>query len=626
MSRYAGLYGHALSNEEWAGFARSSSYDGSHGLTLLWRTPHVVFFGEARAAFAHHQPSGAALIGDIRLDDRQALARELSLGVNLAETPDADLFLASYLRWGEECLERVRGDFAFAIYDPTRCAVFCARDPFGVKPFFYRMDRDRLWFGSDTKNLGPQSRRRLNEMEVLRFVAGDAPTGENTVYLDSLRLLAGRRLWAQQSAITCSPFYELRPTAIDGDPAEIFRELFTASVNQRLRGAKSPGAMLSGGLDSSSIAVVAAQLLGEEGGLNTFSRVFDDTPQWNERRFIEAVVAHANVKPTLLPSDLLDPFADLDTILEEQDGPFLAPGLALSRPIYKAATRAETDVLLDGHGGDEVVSHGWGRLGELARRGRFIKLWAEAKGISGAYNDPPHQIAFRALMQHAGARALIKGARRARRLMRGAAIPETRSPARYLNPETAAENDFEARWRADALGASASGQDERNLHRAMLIDPLQPYAMEVLHQNASALGVDARYPFWNRRLIEFCLGLEAKHKLDGGWSRLVLRRSMEGLLPPEVQWRRDKLDFSPHLVGGLLHHSRPAIESALEQTSSRLGDFVNLPEIRKAYERMRALGTAADGWDVQTVWRTVVLARWLEQSARPVDYEMRSRP
>jgi asparagine synthase (glutamine-hydrolysing) len=278
-------------------------------------------------------------------------------------------------------------------------------------------------------------------------------------------------------------------------------------------------------------------------------------------------------------------------------------------------------VLLDGHGGDEVVSHGYGRLRELAAAGRGVDLWREVPADADRYGTAPAWRLYAAYLANFGPAApvlvaLRRAAVRVQRRARRAFGQGERRPAwsRFIDPDFARRTDAVARFRVHA--AVANRLTEREHHLGLLTAGLQPYALEVLDKVAAAAGVEARYPFWDKRLVEFCLGLPADAKLSGGFSRMVLRKAMDGILPAAVQWRRDKFDFTPHLTRGMLAHHRPVLDSVLLDDAEDIGGYVDLAAVREAYRRMAARGERADGYDVQAVWRAVALALWLRRQRR----------
>ena len=563
-----------------------------------------------------------AVTADVRLDNRDELSS--ALGLVDRSMSDAALILAAYRRWGDDCPNRLLGDFAFALWDGRRAALLCARDHFGVKPFYYHASAECFAFASEIKALLtlPNSPHKINEAQIADFLTAVVPDSTSTLYSDILRLPAGHQLVVTSFHRRLQPYWRMEASGsvLEGDPAEQFRDIFSAAVRCRLRGSRLIGAMLSGGLDSSSIACVAARILQEEkvGPLPTFSLVFDQTPAWNERIFIEAVVAQGGFDPCFLASDLIPVFAGFDQVLAEQDGPVLAPGLAINRQIYHAAANHGVRVLLDGHGGDEVVSHGFGRLRELAGAGQWVDLWLQVRGEANIYGTPAWRI-FAAYLSHFGPsrhifRPVFRVAQRGLRLFRRGRQHSENRPVwnRFINPDLAARTDAADRYRTQ-WASMTDYKSEREHHFKTLSTPLQPYALEVLNKAAAGAGVEARYPFWDKRLVEFCLALAADTKLKDGWPRMILRQAMNGILPSAVQWRRDKFDFTPHLVRGMLAHHRPMLDRILLEDVEDIGGYVDLAEVAGSYRRMLQEAESTNGYDVQAVWRTVVLALWLHQ-------------
>ena len=277
-------------------------------------------------------------------------------------------------------------------------------------------------------------------------------------------------------------------------------------------------------------------------------------------------------------------------------------------------------MLLDGHGGDEVVSHGYGRLRELAAAGRWMNLWREVRGEADIYGASPLKT-FALYISHFGPSARIlrplgRTTRYAlRRLRRSRRQTDTRPGwgwSGFINPDLAVRTDVVARSRAQR--ASLAGcTTERERHLAALSGSLRAYSLEVLDKAAAGAGVEARYPFWDKRLAEFCLALPSDAKLSDGWSRMILRQAMEGILPSSVQWRRDKHDFTPLLLRGMLDHHRSMLDDILIDNGDVVGGYVDLPAVVSAYRRIAERPEAANGYDVQAVWRTVALALWLRQ-------------
>ncbi|WP_349513919.1 asparagine synthase-related protein [Erythrobacter sp. NFXS35] len=350
--------------------------------------------------------------------------------------------------------------------------------------------------------------------------------------------------------------------------------------------------------------------------------VFHEPERSNERPFVDHVIATGGFASRVLELDGYRPLADLEALLEDCDGPTHAPNLACMRRAVGAAKESGIGVLLDGHGGDEVVSHGYGLLGELAARGSWLSLWREARAAADNYGR-----SSLVLTRRVAARQNRVDAQILARLL--APLDRTTSrtdgdPAHLLSRDLIDRSGFKERLRSFAKPEAAVGEQQQ--HHAVLTSALQPYAFEVHAAFYRSMGVEARYPFWDRRLVEFCLGLPAHEKLSGGWSRLVLRRAMAGIVPAPVLARRDKLDFTVHLARGLAVHHRDRIHALFaDDPGNRLADYCDLGAARSAFAAICADPDAAPGRQVQMVWRAIALGTWLAM-LRAAATQSQSRP
>ncbi|HEU5209047.1 MAG TPA: asparagine synthase-related protein, partial [Longimicrobiales bacterium] len=311
---------------------------------------------------------------------------------------DADLILAAYARWGERCTEHLVGDFAFALWDPARQSLFCARDPMGVRPFYYLQSDTRFCFAFDLRTLlqlrgAPAA---FDRQRIIHFLLNTDAGRERTFYQDVRRLPAAHRLLRTPATLSLQRYWEpdvaseirLRD---DAEYAEAFRDLFAQAVHARLADQGPTAATLSGGLDSSSIVCMARQLLDAGAPLHTISLVFPDLPPdalrlIDERRYIETVTQGSGLTAHEVRGDRISPLADARRIVQTLHEPFSAPNLYLHWAMFGAAADAGCSVLLDGFDGDSAVSHGLGRLDDLlagddwATYEREVRAFAERRG------------------------------------------------------------------------------------------------------------------------------------------------------------------------------------------------------------------------------------------------------
>ncbi|MDX8439185.1 lasso peptide isopeptide bond-forming cyclase [Mesorhizobium australafricanum] len=561
-----------------------------------------------------------AITADCRLDNRDELLARL--GQRDRSVADAVLIMRAYLKWGEACPTYLQGDFAFAIWDGERRALFCARDHFGVKPFYYHSTDRRFAFASE---IGPILAldgvgRRLSEHQISGFLAGLPDDPQATPYAEIFRLPARHSMMVADRQVALRRYWQIEPSQRPPRPdaAEEFRHLFAQSVENRMRGTSAVGAMLSGGLDSSSIACLAGLRAAakRDPKLKTFSLIFDKGSSMDEKPFIDAVLDDNPLDATLIAVGNYAPFAEFERILQEQEGTFLAPGLSLTRDLYRMAGAKGVKVLLDGHGGDEVVSQGHGHLHELANAGWWLELWRELHSAANTYGEGMLSLYFKFLTIYGPAWRIARMRAMAKRLagkMRHRPARAQRAWAGVVNPELARRTDLAERFHRSGYMPAAVSASEALTHRWLLSTGLVPHAFEVLDKAAANFGVEPRYPFWDKPLVEFCLALPGEEKLKDGFGRHVLRRAMQGVLPPAVQWRRDKIDFTANLVKGMLGNHRELLDSLLISDSERIAPYVNLPEVNAAYDRMLRQPEQATLPDVQHVWRTVSLSLWLRQ-------------
>ena len=582
------------------------------GHRSLWTTPESV---TERLPMADREES-VVVTADARIDNRDELFRVLGFGGRPSrEVSDGELILAAYARWGERCPEHLLGDFAFAVWDRRRQTLFCARDHFGVKPFYYHRSPRVFAFASEIKALLclPGVPRRLNEVRVADYLLPILEDMEITFYEGILRLPPAHTLTVSPEGAEPRRFWSLDPSrelrlGSDEAYAEAFRELFTEAVRCRLRSAFSVGAMLSGGLDSSSIVCVARRLLAEAGGarLHTISAIFEDAPECDERRFINAVVAQNGVRPHYLRGDAITPLTGIDRVLWDHDEPFWNLYMYMHRGLLETAHHAGVRILLDGFGGDGVVSYGTLRLAELARAGRLKTLATEVMGLSRRLERPPWTIV--------------------RQQVVGALTPEpVRSAWRWLlrrNEPLWARNrtlkvDFARRIglaeRVEALldGRSRSPRTARESHWRELTSGVNAFGFEVFGAAGAAFPLDLRYPFFDRRLAEFCLALPPEQKLASGYPRMIARRALAGVLPEEVRWRSGKADFSPNFMRGLLGLDRELVEDVVLRDPSTIEAYVDVAALRDAYRRCAGRGVQPEAL---AVWGAVTLALWLRRT------------
>jgi len=571
------------------------------------------------------------IVCDARIDNRKELIGLLDLEDKAQDgIGNGEIILAAYEQWGERCPEMLLGDFAFVIWDGRRELLFCCRDHFGVKPFHYCLTRDSFYCASEIKALMAldQIPVDLNQRMIAEHIVGAYQSREETCYRDIMRLPPGHRLTVDSRGARVEAYWRLDPNReirmkSDREYAEAFRELFTEAVRCRLSDLPV-GSTLSGGLDSSSIACVASSLLATNGGgpLVSFSAVFDDVRECDERHFIDCLLDRYPIEPNYVKGDQIGPLTDLNLMLWHEDKPVFGPNLFIHWGLFKAARERGIRVMLDGFDGDSVVSHGYQYLNELASERRWLRLVSETVMVSKRFKQSPwqplsgylrHYAINPAVSRSKSLRAIRYGWRA---LMRrsGRKSPEksARHWAALINPDFIRRAGIEHRLKSFQKVQAESSSSERDGHYLTLTQHSLPLAFETLDCAAAAFSTEVRYPFWDKRLVEFCLALPPRQKIHRGWTRLVMRRAMEGILPREIQWREGKTDFMPAFRYALTRFDQARLEEVVSRQSRDIGEFINTLAMRERFDQIRSDDSVIGARELLSFWKAVSLALWLD--------------
>ena len=541
------------------------------------------------------------LAADARLDDRETLCDALGVSPrDRAAITDHTLILDAYRRWGRECPNHLLGDYAFVVWDPETRTIFCARDHMGCRPFYYAWTRDRFIFASTIEAVlaAPDVSDEWDERVLASYLTQlDFTTTTRTFFAAVRKLPPGHSLAVETTPTRgCSMRLErywrpdkgvpkARPAG-DDDVAAEFLDLYAKAVQDRLRGGPV-GVHLSGGLDSSSVAVLAAKELRRQGRplppAFTWLRPLGDEPPSRAHApayaRIDAVAAREGLQvhhcQVLRPEDYVSlvrrdcTYPELPSLIEER---------VLSR-----AAKLGTRVLLSGLGGDEGVSfNGRGYYADLLLRGRWRQLAAECSAQTENPVSFIARIILRIVSPHLPQR-LSRG-----RLLRGRRwfiSPEFARRVRPLPNES---------WLFSEVGVRRT-QLRLLQGRTLQGGILQP-SIELLASRGAQLGIEYRHPLLDRRLLEFALGLPPTQFRRGRWSRWLMRSALASILPSEIVWNPIKND-------PVLHEPQTATEAEAlplirREVAARIGTldrgcYVDVPRLLEALDarRFRSRGT-----------------------------------
>jgi asparagine synthase (glutamine-hydrolysing) len=498
---------------------------------------------------------------------------------------DTEVLLAAYREWGDACVERFNGMWAFAIWDAGRRTLFCSRDRFGVKPFYYRLDGGRLAFASEPWVLGS---RTPNLRAVHDYVAqGYLDHGEETFFAGVRALQPASSLTFGPQGLAIKRYWSLEPSEPPADPVAAVREAFLDAVRLQLRSDVPVGTCLSGGIDSSAIAVAVAHHGHER--QKTVTAWFED-PGFDERPYARAVVEATGADAHWTTFDDRDLARDLPAIVQAQGEPFGSASICAGWYVMREARAAGLTVMLDGQGGDELLagyraSFGF-RLSDLLRRGRLREATAELAAFGAA--NGPRWAAVALVNPHVPER------------LRLAARARLRHTTALLDPAL----------RASAPDPEANGSVFPDRLRRQLQTLLTqrgiPELLRYEDRNSMTHSLEGRVPFLDHRLVELVFSLDGGELIRRGETKSVLRRALGDLLPAAVLRRRDKLGFVTPTNRFLRGAIGALAADAFASRSFAERGFVEPAAARRLLEKHRN-GRVDAGFQL---WRVLNLELW----------------
>ena len=510
-------------------------------------------------------------------------------GYQFRSQSDTEVILAAYAHWGEACVDRFNGMWAFVIYDRERRVLFCSRDRFGVKPFYFTDQKGFFAIGSEIRQLLPLLPSVKADRDiVLDFVLTSfADHTQQTFFNGIEKLLPAHNLIydLQKHSYKIDRYYKvrLRPEIASLDikqAIEAYATVLTDAVKLRLRSDVRVGTCLSGGVDSSTIATTAAHLH-SRGSSAPFSAVTAVSEQRSndESQFATLVVKHSNldwirVKPTY------DDFShSLPAVVQTQEEPFASASICMQYFVMQAARKNGITVLLDGQGGDETllgyeIYYGVYYISLLVRHG----LLAMAKGIRSAQINNSNMGLLNSFKFIIGC---LSG------------------PARYWvyrrrHPYIAAPKNTPCYLNAYAKACL----DEFALQELEIGATNLPVLLRYEDKNSMAHSVETRLPFIDYRTLETALSLPRELKIRDGWSKWVLRKMMNGHMPDEIVWRKNKMGFDAPDDIWLTRHLPKMIRAV--SSSPLLSAMTDIKRLVKAYPRL----------DKRSQWRFYSVALW----------------
>ncbi len=587
----------------------------------------VALVSLSRAGDAPAGPRGAAppaeglpLVADLRLHSRREL-----LGLLADEptpphphAPDSELLAAACAAWGDGAAERLLGDFAFAFWDARRRRLFCARDLMGMRPLYYTLARGAFWFASEVKALLAIEGlpRRVEPLSIAAWLNETSSPLELTFYEGIRQLPPGHALALEAGRVRVWPWWRFEPARrirhrrVE-DYVEHFRQLLLEAVESCLAGDARASLLLSGGLDSGSVAAAAGWLAAQgrlpRPPLHAISWAFDRMPLCDERHLSDQVVRHGALPLSLLDADDGWPLADYPAIAPDADDPILGAYQGLLEQSMAIARARGDRVVMTGHRGDLLVG-GWiSDLPGMLLAGHWRTLAREVAAIRN--HQVPYPVIVKTLLLHPLLQTLWHqpSAASLRQWLAGALGRRDPAAGRagWLRPDFARASGLDDLLRQPPPRPDLRPHARRERYR-MIFLPAQMRITNWLGRLAARHGLTSADVWSDRRLVEFVLSIPQHLVHRQAEDKWLTREAMRGVMPESIRTQCRKILPTPIFQQSMARHARPiALELLTRPRLAELG-WVDPDRLRRDYDAF-CLGQTDD----QRFWGALTAEAWL---------------
>lgn len=502
-------------------------------------------------------------------------------GYRFKSHSDTEVILKSYEEWGERCVNRFNGMWAFAIYDQKNKVLFCSRDRLGVKPFYYYYDKtqQKFVFGSEIKQILVDSeiKRIINEKILsTELVWGVSDYNEETPIQNIYMLGAGENLILNLSNPDCikwikkEKYWKLQNNIHPLDQtnyADLVGETILDSIKLRMRSDAEVGALLSGGLDSSTLVTLIANELKEQNSsqhLMTFTSCYNDSPENDEKYFAQLINNHCGCDENLIYPVSRDIQSELEQIVWHTEG-ISRYGLIGSWQVINAAKKRGLKVLINGQAGDETM-FGYERyyalfFFDLLKHLKFKTFYSEFR--KGAENS---KLSPSTLLQYLF----------------------------YFNSPTLRKyrkRKQEKKFYTDYVFSSSDDREMKKLLFSKSLEELQ--INELLHTQLTHIlryddrlymgnSIESRVPFVDYRFVELAASIPNAEKIKGGFTKALIRQYMDTKMPKEVTWRTNKMGFGAPIERWAKGYSDEYLHTVFKETCC--DKYFNKKAMKSLYE------------------------------------------
>lgn len=502
-----------------------------------------------------------------------------TLGYTFRTKGDTEVILAAYDKWGPDCVNRFNGMWGFAIHDKQKNIVFCSRDRFGVKPFYYLSTDKDFRFGSEIKQLLKETNEGNTDLIAHYLLTGMHDHEARTFFKGIYKLPPSHNLIydLKDHSFKIQRYYDLTRKSGELD----YKTCLEQAIKLRLRSDVKVGTCLSGGLDSSTVAAIASKLYQAESG-EKFNAIHAKSieKQTDESQYAIEVTNSANLNLHVTephPEDFMKIF---DEVIYTQEEPFGSPSIYLQYFVMKKAAEIGCKVMLDGQGGDETLL-GYERyyapvFATLVKEKGLMKALSEA--MDSRKNNS--KMSFKNIVKYIAGTFLIK------------------LRVKYQTKKIPLKKEFIPKEYPYFDGLKKDAMNLFGLQRSELFSTNLQALLRYEDKNSMRHAIETRLPFLDYRAVETALSLPVDKKVHEGWTKYVLREICASVLPANVAWRKNKLGFNAPDKSWLLAVDKEAKEQI--KNSKILNTLLNTTN----FESLPISGN----WNI--TWRLINIAAW----------------
>ena len=492
---------------------------------------------------------------------------------------DTEVILKAYHCWGKTCVNYFNGMWSFSILDIKQKIVFCSRDRFGVKPFYYIENNDLFSFGSEISQLLPfLPNRILNKKVALDYlISGIEECSNETFFKDIYLLKGGHNLVfdLQTNSYEIERYYNLKLSDQKNTSVDDYIQELKRSITLRLRSDVKVGTCLSGGIDSSTISSFASKIY--QNSNEKFMAIHAKSSEYktDESEFAKIVSKIANINLNFVEPSYSDFKSNILSIIKIQQEPFGSLSIIMQYFVFKKAKELGCIVMLDGQGGDETL---------LGYERYYPAIVKSKKGIAK----------LKALLQSSkNSRLSLLDTIKYQYYFSNYKLRLKR--LKYKNSFYKSEilNEYESE---ELRIISESYNDISILQKNEIESSQLPHLLKYEDRNSMANSIESRLPFLDYKLVELSLNTNNSLKIKDGWTKFILRKAAETILPKEIVWRKTKLGFNAPEKTWTKEFENEMIKE-IEQ-SEILNNFIHF---KKLYFK---------NLDLRTKWRLYNFSAW----------------